>query len=113
MALFTVNKNYNSGSYESDRDIEIKRFENDPLRVKGAPLGVDFDHEGNAVIGYGFDLFVRNADVVAAQLNGLLGNMATVTQRHQDVLTSFRDGVALNRPGDQGKRMNIIPEFVS
>lgn len=61
MALSSTNTNYtHHGSYQEDRNDEIKRSENDRLRQNGQPLGIHIDHIGRPVIGYGYDLHSQN-----------------------------------------------------
>ncbi len=70
MAIGNINMNWVLGSYAADRNEEIKRSENDLLRNDTGNvdhLDIDKDHEGNPVIGYGYDLF-ENIDDVAADL---------------------------------------------
>ena len=72
MALQNANTQWILGSYTNDRNDEIKRSENDPLRVSGQPLGLHRDHLGRPAIGYGVDLLARSASTSATLLNPYL-----------------------------------------
>lgn len=71
MALANTNSNWVNGTYEDDRNEEIKRSENDGLRLYGQPLGIHII-DGNMTIGYGWDLSQHTAAETAAILNGHL-----------------------------------------
>lgn len=100
MALSSVNSNYTHGSYQEDRNDEIKRSENDPLRQNGQPLGVDTDHIGRPVIGYGYDLRSQNINTIQAELQPHLAAGVQITNRHIELLRSLQTGRPFTIVGD-------------
>lgn len=101
MALAHVNSNYGQGiDYRGARNEEIKRSENDPLRVNGQPLGVHLDHAGRPAIGYGFDLLTKDLGTLAAELAPYLAQGVTISARQIELLRSRRTGQAVNLPGN-------------
>ena len=58
MSLSNTSSNWTHGSYEADRNFEIKRAENDPLRAGTDLRGLNPHTDGvnSVAIGYGFDL---------------------------------------------------------
>lgn len=88
-------------SYEYFRNEELKRFENDPLRVnKTTDLEVKFDHVGRPVIGYGFDLFARPAAESASTLAPYLAAGVVISSAQIAYLEAYRKHGKLNLPGD-------------
>ena len=88
-------------SYEYFRNEEIKRFENDPLRVsKTGPLGLVVDSIQHLAIGYGYDLEVRPAATSVAALTPYLAPGVTISQQQIAYLEAYRSNSVLNLPGD-------------
>ena len=71
MTISNLHTNWLNGSYEADRDLEIRRSENDPL-LQGTDLSglrPHFDRRGRSIaVGYGLDLLVNNNTTINAYL---------------------------------------------
>jgi len=95
MALTGLHTNWKLGSYEKDRDEEIKRSENDPLRLLQNLNGLkpQVDKTGKSLaIGYGFDLLVRgNAEINKYLTSVGLGLLSTQDAQLLDEARATRD----------------------
>lgn len=67
MALNSKSSNWVHGSYESYRNEEIKRADNDPIRVYVKPLDIHTVY-GDLTIAYGWGLTQHSAAKAAAVL---------------------------------------------
>src|SRR2546422_6069336 len=71
MPISELHTNWLNGSYQADRDLEIKRSENDPL-LQGTDLSglrPHFDRRGRSIaVGYGLDLLVNDNTTINAYL---------------------------------------------
>jgi len=87
-------------TYHFLRNDEIKRSENDELRVRlTAPLGLHMDHSGRLAIGYGYDLLARSAATVAVELAPYLPSGVTVSATQIAILDAYRLQRPLSSPG--------------
>ena len=115
MTISNIHTNWLNGSYEADRDLEIRRSENDPL-LQGTDLSglrPHFDRIGRSIaVGYGLDLLVNNNTTINAYLaaaglgalsaaDGTLLNEARDRRRSSTAnaayLTSIATRLTLNR----------------
>ena len=60
MALTGLHTNWSRGSYQADRDWEIKLSENAGLATGNDLSGLKPYDDGNITIGYGYDLSVNS-----------------------------------------------------
>lgn len=58
MSLSHVYECRNNGSYENDRDYNIKKIENDELLTYGQKLNADIDGDNDMAGGFGDDMYV-------------------------------------------------------
>ncbi|MFZ5616577.1 MAG: hypothetical protein ACOZAA_04555 [Pseudomonadota bacterium] len=84
------------GSYESDRNEEIKRHENDSLRVNGVGTGGEVvvrvpNPAGglNITVGYGWDIDEQS---LSATLTNFAAAGITLTANEQTVLEGYKSG---------------------
>ena len=91
MALTGLHTNWKYGSYEKDRNEEIKAFEN-PLLKSGGSYGLTAYYDGSIAIGYGFDLLVRNNSEINSYLAAIgLGALSTLDAQLLDQARAQRD----------------------
>src|SRR3989338_9713810 len=91
MALTGLHTNWKYGSYEKDRNEEIKAFEN-PLLKSGGSYGLRAYYDGSIAIGYGFDLLVRNNSEINSYLAAIgLGALSTLDAQLLDQARAQRD----------------------
>ncbi len=91
MAITGLHTNWKYGSYEKDRNQEIKRSENDDLR--GGDLSwLKYYDEGAAsiAIGYGFDLLVRDDAEINAYLTDSSVGLSALSAADATLLAQAR-----------------------
>ncbi|MCC6143926.1 MAG: hypothetical protein IT368_08980, partial [Candidatus Hydrogenedentes bacterium] len=125
MALTGLHTNWKYGSYENDRNEEIKTFENSLLKG-GGTYGLTAYYDGSIAIGYGFDLLVRNNSEINSYLSAIgLGALSTsdaqlldegraqrdVGTATQASLTAIKDQLTLNL-GTEPTAEALLNEYI-